>query len=79
MIGSAGLAESFATAAISATFIVVVGVSLWPAILGLVPGGMLAALVVRRLPGRPLMAVVGAAVSLLALRSLLSAQKPGGG
>ena len=38
------VAESFATAAISATFIVVVGVSLWPAILGLVPGGMLAAL-----------------------------------
>jgi hypothetical protein len=32
----------------------------------------IAALVVRRLPGRLLMAVVGAAVSLLALRSLLA-------
>jgi uncharacterized membrane protein YfcA len=52
-------------------------VSLWPVILGLVLGGVLAApiaaLVVRRLPGRLLMAVVGAVVSLLALRSLLAA------
>jgi uncharacterized membrane protein YfcA len=82
-IGSASLAEFFVTTAISATFIVVIGVSLWPVILGLVLGGVLAApiaaLVVRRLPGRLLMAVVGAAVSLLALRSLLAALKPGGG
>ena len=82
-IGSASLAEFFVTAAISATFIVVVGVSLWPVILGLVLGGVLAApiaaLAVRRLPGRLLMAVVGAAVSLLALRSLLAALKAGGG
>jgi uncharacterized membrane protein YfcA len=82
-IGSASLAEFFVTAAISATFIVVVGVSLWPVILGLVLGGVLAApiaaLVVRRLPGRLLMAVVGAAVSLLALRSLLGALRAGGG
>ena len=82
-IGSAILAEFFVTTAISATFIVVIGVSLWPVILGLVLGGVLAApiaaLVVRRLPGRLLMAVVGAAVSLLALRSLLAALKAGGG
>ena len=82
-IGSASLAEFFVTTAISATFIVVVGVSLWPVILELVLGGVLAApiaaLVVRRLPGRLLMAVVGAAVSLLALRSLLAALRAGGG
>jgi hypothetical protein len=82
-IGSASLAEFFVTAAISAAFIVVVGVSLWPVILGLVLGGVLAApvaaLAVRRLPGRLLMALVGAAVSLLALRNLLAALKAGGG
>ena len=39
----------------------------------------IAALLVRRLPGRLLMAVVGAAVSLLALRSLLAALRAGGG
>jgi uncharacterized protein len=77
------LAEFFVTAAISAAFVVVVGVSLGPVILGLMLGGVLAApvaaLVVRRVPGRLLMALVGAAVSLLALRSLLAALKPGGG
>ena len=82
-IGSASLAEFFVTAAISATFVVVVGVSLWSVILGLVLGGVLAApiaaLVVRPLPARLLMAAVGAAVSLLALRSLLAALKAGGG
>jgi uncharacterized membrane protein YfcA len=54
-----------------------VGVSLWPVILGLVLGGMLAApvaaLLARRLPGRRLVAIVGAVVSLLALRSLQAA------
>jgi hypothetical protein len=38
-IGSASLAEFFVTAAISAAFVAVVGVSLWPVILGLVLGG----------------------------------------
>ncbi len=63
-IGSASLVEFFVTAAISATLIVVVGVSLCPVILGLVLGGVLAApiaaLVVRRLPSRLMMAVVSA-------------------
>ena len=39
----------------------------------------IAASAVRRLPGRLLMAVVGAVVSLLALRSLLAVLRPGGG
>ncbi len=75
-IGSASLAEFFVTAAISAAFIVVVGVSLWPVILGLVLGGVLAAplaaLAARRVPDRLLMAAVGVVVSLLALRGLLA-------
>jgi uncharacterized membrane protein YfcA len=75
-IGSASLAEFFVTAAVSATFVATVGVSLWPTIVGLVLGGVLAApfaaLVARRLPARPLMVIVGVVVSLLALRSLLA-------
>ena len=45
-IGSANSAEFYVTAAISATFAVVIGVSLWPVILGLVLGGVLAAPIV---------------------------------
>ena len=75
-IGSASLAEFFVTAAVSATFVATIGVSLWPIITGLVLGGVLAApsaaLVARRLPARPLMVIVGVVVSLLALRSLLA-------
>ena len=47
--------------------------------LGGVLAAPVAALAVRRLPGRLLMALVGAAVSLLALRNLLAALKAGGG
>ena len=73
-IGSASLAEFFVTAAVSVTFVATVGVTLWPVIAGLVLGGVLAAplaaLTVKRLPTRPLMAIVGVAVSLLALHGL---------
>jgi hypothetical protein len=83
-IGSASLAEFFVTAAVSATFVATVGLSLWPIIVGLVLGGVLAAplaaLAAKRLPARPLMAVVGLVVSLLAVRSLLaSLGTPAGG
>ena len=75
-IGSASLAEFFVTAAVSATFVATIGVSLWPIITGLVLGGVLAAplaaLVTRRLPAQPLMVIVGVVVSLLALRSLVA-------
>jgi uncharacterized membrane protein YfcA len=73
-IGSASLAEFFVTAAVSAAFVATVGVTLWPIIVGLVLGGVLAAplaaLMAKRLPTRPLMAIVGVVVSLLALRGL---------
>jgi uncharacterized protein len=84
-IGSASLAEFFVTAAVSATFVATVGLSLWPIIAGLVLGGVLAApfaaLVARRLPDRPLMVIVGVVVSLLALRGLLASLRAlaGGG
>lgn len=75
-IGSASLAEFFVAAAVSATFVATVGVSLWPIITGLVLGGVLAApfaaLAAKRLPDRPSMVIVGVVVSLLALRGLLA-------
>lgn len=82
-IGSANLAEFFVTLAVSATFAVTIGLSLWPIVAGLVLGGVLAAplaaLVARRLPDRPMMALVGVVVSLLALRGLLAALRALGG
>ena len=83
--GPAGLAEFFVAAAVSAAFVATVGVTLWPIIAGLVLGGVLAApfaaLVARRLPDRPPMAVAGAVVSPLALRGLLASLRAlaGGG
>ena len=75
-IGSASLAEFFVTAAVSATFVATVGVTLWPIITGLVLGGVLAApfaaLAAKRLPDRPLMVIVGMVVAVLALRGRLA-------
>jgi uncharacterized membrane protein YfcA len=43
-IGSVNLAEFFVTATISATFLLTIGLALWPIIAGLVLGGVLAAI-----------------------------------
>ena len=76
-IGSASLAEFFVTAVATATFIVTIGLSLWPVILGLVAGGVLAApfaaLVARHVPARPIMLLVGVVVIALSLRNLMGA------
>jgi uncharacterized membrane protein YfcA len=76
-IGSANLAEFFVTSVITATFILTIGLDLWPTIAGLVLGGVLAApfaaLVTRKVPDRPLMLLVGAVIVLLSLRGLLQA------
>lgn len=76
-IGSTNAAEFFVTCAITATFLLELGLELWPAILGLVLGGVaaapLAALLTRRLPVRALLAAVGLVVSLLGARTLLRA------
>ena len=77
-IGSTNAAEFFVTTAITAVFVATIGLELWPVILGLVLGGVLAAplaaTITRRVPARPLMIVVGVVIVLLALRGLLAAR-----
>lgn len=74
-IGSTNLAEFFVTVTVSATFVATVGLQLWPAILGLVVGGVIAApfaaLVTRKLPDRPMMILVAVIIMLLSLRNLV--------
>jgi len=76
-IGSTSLAEFFVTATISATFFLTIGLELWPIILGLVIGGVIAApfaaYAAKKLPPRPLMALVGAVIIALSLRELVRA------
>ncbi|HEY7382110.1 MAG TPA: sulfite exporter TauE/SafE family protein [Beijerinckiaceae bacterium] len=76
-IGSTNAAEFLVTITISATFVLTIGLELWPIILGLVIGGLLAApfaaYVTRALPDRPLMILVGLVISLLSIRELFRA------
>lgn len=69
VIGSVNLCEFFVASTVAATFMMTIGTSLWPIIAGLVIGGVIAApfaaLVVRYLPGRVLMFIVGLVVVLL--------------
>jgi uncharacterized protein len=75
-IGSTNAAEFFVTTAITAVFVATIGLELWPVILGLVLGGMLAAplaaMITRKLPDRPLMMIVGGVIILLSLRNLVT-------
>jgi uncharacterized protein len=79
-IGSANLAEFFVTATIAGTFVMTIGLELWPIIAGLIVGGAaaapLAAYATRRLPDRPMMILVGSIVMLLSLRGLLEIFSP---
>jgi uncharacterized membrane protein YfcA len=76
-IGSVNLAEFFVTATISGTFLLTIGLELWPIIAGLIIGGVLAApfaaLVTKHLPDRALMVLVGCVVVILSLRGILMA------
>jgi uncharacterized protein len=76
-IGSANAAEFFVTATVTATFIVTIGLTLWPVIIGLVIGGCIAApfaaYATKHLPDKPVMIVVGVVVILLSLRGLAKA------
>jgi hypothetical protein len=76
-IGSTNLAEFFVTLTISATFVTTIGLDLWPIILGLILGGVLAApfaaYVTQRLADRPLMILVAVVIILLSLRSTIEA------
>ena len=73
-IGSANVAEFFVTGIITATFVATVGLSLWPVIMGLVIGGIIAApfaaYATKHLPDQPEMILVGVVVILLSLRTL---------
>jgi uncharacterized protein len=74
-IGSVNLTEFLVTSTISATFVFTIGLELWPIILGLIVGGVLAApfaaLATKKLPDKPLMVLVAAVVMLLSLRNLI--------
>jgi hypothetical protein len=76
-IGSVSLAEFFVTLTISATFLLTIGLQLWPIIAGLVVGGVLAAplaaYATRHLPDKVLMVMVGCVVVILSSRGLLKA------
>jgi uncharacterized membrane protein YfcA len=76
-IGSVNLAEFFVTATISATFLLTIGLDLWPIIAGLVIGGVLAApfaaVVTKHLPDRVLMVLVGFVVVILSVRGIVMA------
>jgi len=76
-IGSVNLAEFFVTAAISATFVFTIGLTLWPVIAGLVLGGViaapLAAYATKHLPHKMLMIMVGCVVLALSARNLFKA------
>lgn len=73
-IGSVNFAEFFVTLAESVTFILTIGLEFWKIIVGLLIGGViaapLAAMVVKKLPTRLLMALVGVLIILLSLRTI---------
>lgn len=75
-IGTGNAAEFFVTTAVTATFLATIGLSLWPVIVGLVIGGVVAspfaAYATKHLPDQPVMIFVGVVVILLSLRNLLS-------
>jgi uncharacterized protein len=74
-IGTVSAAEFFVTTVVSATFVMTVGLELWPIIAGLILGGALAApfaaYAIQKLPDRPLMILVAMIVILLGARNIL--------
>ena len=80
VIGSVNLAEFFVTVVVAATFIVTIGLELWPIITGLVLGGVIAApfaaLLTRHVPARVLMAMVGSMIVVLSVRGIIPSIHP---
>ncbi|MBI3160757.1 MAG: sulfite exporter TauE/SafE family protein [Chloroflexi bacterium] len=78
-IGSVNLTEFFVTFSQSITFILTIGLTLWPVIAGLVLGGVaaapLGALAARKIPARAMLILVGLTIILLSLRSIVLAVK----
>lgn len=76
-IGSVNMAEFFVTVTITLTFMFSIGLELYPIIVGLVLGGILAApiaaLVAKHIPARALMVIVGLVISGLSVRTIIKA------
>lgn len=76
-IGSVNLAEFFVTLTISTTFFLTVGLSLWPIILGLIIGGIIAApfaaYAAKHVPAKVLMLAVGIVIIGLSVNTLVKA------
>lgn len=74
-IGSTSLSEFFVTFTISCTFMMTIGLELWPIITGLVIGGVVAAPIAayaaKHLPARILMIGVGVVIMLLSIRTVV--------
>jgi len=74
-IGTSNAAEFFITTVITVTFLGTVGLELWPMIVGLIIGGVIAApfgaLLARRLPDRTLMIMVAVVVMILSARNFI--------
>ncbi len=77
-VGSVNAAEFFVTLAASITFIITLGLSHWPIIVGLAIGGAaaapLGAYACKRIPHRPFMLLVGLLVIGLSIRTLIQVQ-----
>lgn len=76
-VGSVNAAEFFVTLAASVTFMITMGLSHWPIILGLALGGAVAAplgaYACKRIPHRPFMLLVGLLLIGLSIRTLIKA------
>ncbi len=74
-VGSVNAVEFFVTVAASATFILTLGLTYWPIILGLALGGLVAApfgaWACKQIPVKPFMVFVGFLVIALSTRTLL--------
>jgi uncharacterized protein len=75
-IGSVNLTEFFVTLTITATFMLTIGLELFPIIAGLLIGGMIAApfaaYATKHLPDKVLMIIVGLVIMILSLRTIVS-------
>lgn len=74
VIGSVNLAEFFVTLSESVVFILIIGLTYWQVIIGLLIGGAIAApvavYVCKRLPARALMILVGILIITLSIRTI---------
>lgn len=74
-IGTSNAVEFFITTVITVTFLGTVGLELWPMIVGLIIGGVVAAPfgahLARRLPDRALMILVAVIVMILSVRNFI--------